>query len=382
MSSSPIFSRSSATYRRPHQASTSVSPPGPPTPPVDASPNPRPIAQLLAFVVVVFLGLLQFLPATHFRHPSDPLRKWVPFDSGSPVSSSFSRSVASEDGKIHIVSWMDCLDLRVLVVLANSTLSNSRYPDKVHFHFFIPEGHDDKVSYFKLKVLFPHSDLEIFGQEEVKEKVRTANSGIVYAGRSFEEIVPFVIPTIHRSWGKFIYISPNVIVKGRVEELLEANLTSYAVAVIEDCSKRLDNYVNSEVLAAIQRTASKSWISGTPYAMKACMPDSSILLIDPRKLDKDLVEAILWWSKVLNWSERSSPKNPAIALALHGRYSKLSSSWLLGHSRRGTGKEIMIIPYDGPTNMCSGFGNGPSQSVPGNIWKQYLPPMADRILGS
>ena len=94
------------------------------------------------------------------------------------------------------------------------------------------------------------------------------------------------------------------LLQGRVEELLEANLTSYAVAVIEDCSKRLDNYVNSEVLAAIQRTASKSWISGTPYAMKACMPDSSILLIDPRKLDKDLVEAILWWSKVLNWSER------------------------------------------------------------------------------
>jgi hypothetical protein len=28
---------------------------------------------------------------------------------------------------VHVVSWMDCLDLRVLAVLANSTLSSSRF---------------------------------------------------------------------------------------------------------------------------------------------------------------------------------------------------------------------------------------------------------------
>lgn len=32
-----------------------------------------------------------------------------------------------EDGMIHVVSWMDCLDLRFLAVLANSTLSSSRF---------------------------------------------------------------------------------------------------------------------------------------------------------------------------------------------------------------------------------------------------------------
>lgn len=104
-----------------------------------------------------------------------------------------------------------------------------------------------------------------------------------------------------------VYIIENFVLdllQGRVEELVRANLSSYAVAAIEDCSKRLDNYVDSEVLAAIQRTASKPWISGTPYKMKACMPDSSVLLINPSKLDKDLLEAILWWSTVLNWSER------------------------------------------------------------------------------
>lgn len=91
--------------------------------------------------------------------------------------------------------------------------------------------------------------------------------------------------------------------QGRIEEL-GTNLTSHAVAVTEDCSERLDNYVHPEVLAAIQRTASKPWISVTPYAMKACMLKSSILVIDPRKLDEDLGKAILWWSRVLNWNKR------------------------------------------------------------------------------
>lgn len=32
-----------------------------------------------------------------------------------------------EDTMVHIVSWMNCLDLRSLAILANSTLSNSRF---------------------------------------------------------------------------------------------------------------------------------------------------------------------------------------------------------------------------------------------------------------
>lgn len=38
-----------------------------------------------------------------------------------------------------------------------------RYPELVHFHFFVPEELDEKVSYYKLKVLFPHSNLELLG---------------------------------------------------------------------------------------------------------------------------------------------------------------------------------------------------------------------------
>ena len=37
-----------------------------------------------------------------------------------------------ENKMVHIVSWMDCLDLRSLAILANSTLSSSRFVPITH----------------------------------------------------------------------------------------------------------------------------------------------------------------------------------------------------------------------------------------------------------
>ncbi|XVE51713.1 hypothetical protein DITRI_Ditri02bG0063200 [Diplodiscus trichospermus] len=199
---------------------------------------------------------------------------------------------------------MECLDLKVLAVLANSTLSSSRFPDLVHFHFFTPQGDKDKVSFYKLKVLFPHSNLELHGQEEVTKIIRRATSEAEYESLNIEEIAPFIIPSVYQSLRKFIYVSPNLILKGRVEELTGFDLSTHAVAAAEDCSKRLNSYVNPDVLDAIQRSASKPWVSVTRYVKDACMPDLSLLLIDVRNLEKELLEAVLWWSKVLNWSDR------------------------------------------------------------------------------
>ncbi|CAL5346729.1 unnamed protein product [Camellia sinensis] len=353
-------------------------------PAVDPAPNPRPIFQWVGFGFIIFLCFLQFLlPATHFRHPSDPLREWLPFPSNlSPSSSSSTNSKASsdensgyvrahdgEDGMVHIVSWMDCLDLQVLAVLINSTLSSSRYPELFSFHFFVPEGHDDKVSYYKLKVLFPHSNLEIIWQEKVKGQIMAAYSAGEYPRPSFHEMAPFVIPTVHPTLSKFIYVSTNVIFKGGVEELLGVDLKNFAIAVAEDCSKRLSAYVNFDVLDAIQRSASNPWVSGTPYSEEACMPDLSLVFIDGSRLEKNLLEAILWWSKVLNKSERDSP-NPAVALALYNRHLKPDINY-----------KRWIHRYDGGRNIYSESCGGAIRPDVRNLWKQYLPPMSDQILG-
>ncbi|KAJ6933882.1 hypothetical protein NC651_009070 [Populus alba x Populus x berolinensis] len=309
MSSSFLPSTSFATQRRTSQKLGNPITAGPLDPCITPAPNPRPIFQFLAFGLIIFLALLQLLPATHFRDPFDPFRNWAPLHSNpsSPLRElrdARNADGGGDDGMVHVVSWMDCLDLSALAVLANSTLSSSSHPDLVFFHFFIPGGNEDKVSFYKLKVLFPHSNLEIHGQEQVKEIMRTVFSGGQYAEPSYEEIVPFIIPTVHNFLRKFIFVSANVIMKARVEELIGVDMNNYAIATAEDCSQRLKNYVNLDVLHAIQRSASKAWVSEEPYAKDSCLPDFSVLVINARKLEKDFAEIVLWWSKALNLRER------------------------------------------------------------------------------
>ncbi|KAI8546801.1 hypothetical protein RHMOL_Rhmol07G0147700 [Rhododendron molle] len=382
MSSSSFSLPRSTPHRRPVQ---STIPTDPIRTAVNQAPNERrgpAISQLLAFGLIIFLGLLQFLPATHFRDASDPFRKWVPFPSNLSSSSSskytassdensgYSRTRTVADRMVHIVSWIDCLDLRVLAVLMNSTLSCARYPELVSFHFFTPEGDSNgRVSYYKLKVLFPHSKLEIVGQEKVKELIMTAYSAGEYRP-PFDEMAPFAIPAVLPTVSKFIYVSPNVIIKGGVEELL-GDLKNFGIAVAEDCSKQLSAYINFDILDAIQRSSAKPWLSGTPYSKDACMPDLGLVVIDSTRLQKDLLEAILWWSRVLNKSERESP-SPAVALALYNRHLKLDIS-----------QDTLISRYDWGRNLnsesCDGAVRTPALE---NLWKQYLPLMSDQFLGN
>ncbi|KAK1555903.1 hypothetical protein Q3G72_033147 [Acer saccharum] len=131
MGSSYLQWRSSATSRRTPQTADEPNSLGPQqTQLMHHSPTPKPIFQFIAFGLIIFLTFLQFLlPATHFRHPSDPFRNWLPLHSNTSKLRASSNGNSSgredENGMLHIVSWMDCLDLRLLAVLANSTLSTS-----------------------------------------------------------------------------------------------------------------------------------------------------------------------------------------------------------------------------------------------------------------
>ncbi|KAL5977207.1 hypothetical protein ACLOJK_021549 [Asimina triloba] len=399
-------------------SSRSRAPPAPVIhPDIDPPPTPRPVAQFLAFALILFFTFLQFLPATHFRDPSDPLRSWIPYDSsaasqvqrklvigGEPDAvalcsqSSVSRApngeisrVASagsgEAGSIHVVSWVDCLDLRMLAVLANSTLSHSRYPEHIHFHFFIPDGYVDKVSYYKLKVLFPDSNLEILGQEEVKQKLNATVSVGEYTMPSIHALAPFIIPITHPSLSRFIYVSPDIILKGSIEELFETDLVNYGIAATEDCSKHLGDYVSFDVLDAIQRVSVKPWVSMKPYERTACPPNHDVLLISARKFEKDILESILWWTKLLNIQhKRNNQINPAVALALYGKHLKLSTAWIVGDSTptpqklNDDGKKV--LRFDGPRNVCSPEHDNHDiqHSNFGNLWEQYLPPTSSGIL--
>jgi hypothetical protein len=88
--------------------------------------------------------------------------------------------------------------------------------------------------------------------------------------------------------------------QGKIEDLAHLDFGTYAIAVVEDCSKRVGDYVNMGVLNAIQRTAEKSWVSTKPYDKDACLLDFNVLLVEPRKLEKNLVDAIKWWTTAIN----------------------------------------------------------------------------------
>lgn len=79
------------------------------------------------------------------------------------------------------------------------------------------------------------------------------------------------------------------------------NLGGYAIGAVEDCSKHLNDYLSMDVLSAIQRAgAAQSWVSKEPYDMDACLLDFDVLLVEPRKLGKNLVASIMWWANAIN----------------------------------------------------------------------------------
>ena len=73
----------------------------------------------------------------------------------------------------------------------------------------------------------------------------------------------------------------------------------YAIAAAEDCNRRLGDYVNINIVNAIQRTAAKSWVSKEPCNKNACIPDLNLLLLDGNRLEKQFFEVVQWWNKIL-----------------------------------------------------------------------------------
>lgn len=55
--------------------------------------------------------------------------------------------------------------------------------------------------------------LRKYRQKEVKEEISRAYSVGEYGSPTTDEIVPFIVPIVHPSLKKFIYVSPNVIMK-------------------------------------------------------------------------------------------------------------------------------------------------------------------------
>ncbi|TVU44755.1 hypothetical protein EJB05_04211, partial [Eragrostis curvula] len=340
-------------------------------PDVEPAPRPRPGMQKLAILAIVVLACLQFLPATHFRDPNDPRRGWIRYDgSRSPTDS------LDEIGSVDVFSWTSCLDLRTLAVLTNSTLSSSSDPQNVSFRFLIPEGGNDELPYHKLKVVLPDSNLIVTSQKVIKDKLNVATPEGNFLWSFRKELSPLLIGTTQFSKKRYVYTAGDSIIKGKIEDIARLDLGTYAIAAVEDCSKRFGDYVSIDVLNALQRTAAKSWVSTEPYDKDACLLDFDVLVVEPRRLQKNLAEAIMWWVRAVNVANPRDQIRLAIALTFYDEYLKLPSNWKRANAHSA------ILNYDGPKNVCSEDGREHEQGAHGDMWQQYLHQKSEAILSA
>ncbi|KAK3149168.1 hypothetical protein QOZ80_3AG0213840 [Eleusine coracana subsp. coracana] len=338
---------------------------------VDPAPRPRPGMQKLAIAAIVVLACLQFLPATHFRDPSNPRGGWISVDGSRKPADSL-----DDVGTVDVFTWVTCLDLRTLAVLTNSTLTSSSDAQNISFHFLIPEGGNDKLPYHKLKVVLPDSNITVTSQKQIKDKLNVATPEGNFLWSFHKELSPLLIGTTQISKKRYVYTSADSIIRGRIEDLAHLDLGSHAIAVAEDCSKRFGDYVSMDVLNAIQRTAAKSWVSTEPYDKDACLLDFDVLLVEPRKLEKNLVDAIMWWARAVNVANPRDQIRLAIALTFYGKHVKLPSNWGRANAHAD------ILTYDGPKNVCSEDGRQHEQAGHGEIWQQFLHQKSEAILSA
>lgn len=272
---------------------------------------------------------------------------------------------------VHIFSWSDDLDLRPLAVLVNSTISNSRDPGNIYFYLFIPDDWEEERSRSIFSLLFRKSNIFIQRHSVIREKAFA--SGGEDSKSDFPYFLPFYIPKIYQNLRRFIYAVPDIIVKGKVEELFQVNLTNSPVAAVEDCSHNFE-YINAK--------SSRPWVAQTPYAKNTCILDHSVLLVNVELLAKEnFMEVTKLWKKLFHTGGRDDQSDQAIMLALNGNYTKLDASWNSRESRfSGIDSDVKIFHFDGEKKPWLKQAEGRRHTNMTKIWWDYLSLTADHLL--
>lgn len=363
-------------------------PGGLPTEGVDPAPKVHPAAPWVALLLILGFLALQLYPATHFRHPKDPSRTWVPITRhesgevdhqatweeahrtwyGYSIQDAMNyrlqqdRGVEEENSRlemhqdVQIFISTDEKDLRPLAVVINSTIRNAKHPERLKFNLVIPAS-ESKLEYYKLTHFFKEASIEI-----ISEGIDLAHISelIMYRkeSKARKELatpynyVPYYLPQLlkDRDIDRIIYLDTDVVVKGDIEELYQKNLGGYPAAAARDCSQRLGTYLNFNRLEEIQtrENGSKSWLPIKPFDEEECVYNRGVLVIDVKRwIQLNVTETIEWWIKESNKAtEKESNKagkvlftyglsQPPFMLALYKNYKELELEWNV----RGLGRD-------------------------------------------
>uniref|UniRef100_A0ACD5X9A5 Uncharacterized protein n=1 Tax=Avena sativa TaxID=4498 RepID=A0ACD5X9A5_AVESA len=244
-------------------------------------------------------------------------------------------------------------------------MSSSSQPHDVSFTFLIPEGENYQLPFYKLKSVLPDSNITVTSQKKIKDKLNVATLEGNFLWSFRDELSPIIFATTQFSRKRYVYISADSIVKGKVEDLLRIDLGSYAIGAAEDCSKRLGDYASMDVLNVVQRTH-RDLVYTESYDKDACLLDFDILLVEPRNLKRSLIDSIKLWTMAVNLPNARDAIRVAMTLAFYDNYLKLPTNW----KRRNESTDILY--YDGPKDVCYGSGHKHREKASGKAWQQYL----------
>lgn len=325
-------------------------------PDIDPPPKPWPFASAFAVLAVMgFISLQFILPATHVRDPRDPHRNWIPKDQFKRTATERHNTTGeNENGSKKMESGFDDnattaqelegslifvvleeTDLRPLAVIVNSTVSNTREPEKLFFHVVVPSSLSDSDIY-KFKAIFSNYRIDLIRNGLILEKMKHV---ITSKGTNREtfgalELLPFNLPKLFPSFQRFVVLDPDIVLQGDIEELLQLDLEGHAVGAVEDCSLIFETFFSFELLAAarLSQETRKPQMPAQTYEPKTCFLDKGALVVDQKAWNqKNITEATLWWIEMFHKTGKSlyrtgHPELP-VQLALYQSYKKMNASW-------------------------------------------------------
>lgn len=255
------------------------------------------------------------------------------------------------DNFVHVCFCTDEPDLRPLTAAINSTLVFMSSPTRLFVHVVTSS---EKAEHFRssLGKALPGVRLEVHYdvllEHAIRERITYRKSSAARESlTSAFNFAPFYLDhflsprkpgntMLSRLPERLIYLDSDVIVTGDVEELVKIDLQEHAVAAVEDCSQRLQIYMNFKELNH------SGWLEPR-ISPEACVFNRGVFLVDLAKW-KELrhTEEIETWMSRYSSSKKDLYKfglsQPPWLLTLVGRYVDLGEAW----NCRGLGRDRML----------------------------------------
>ncbi|KAI5056616.1 hypothetical protein GOP47_0028434 [Adiantum capillus-veneris] len=359
---------------------------------VDPPPTPWPFVPALALLALLSLGHPPCHPLPPCWGSSPPLDSYSPshaptYETTSSVIGEMGFTTEKDERALIIVVSKD-EGLRPVFVLLNSTISNTKEPEKLHFVVILPSSIPESEC-LKLQAVLENVPVTIFRDGYIIEKMKSLLPAESASERNFKrlDVMPFYLPKMFPSFDRFVYLELDAVLQGDIEEIIQLEMESDPVAGVEDCSQQLETFFSMELLEAARVLSrnEKPALPAQPYEPKTCLFDKSTLVIDQKAWrEENVTEAVQWWIAMYHRTAESLYSNGHLELpfqlALYKKCKQLDALWNVRRPLTyADANEAKLVHFDKehkpwhqtkPTNFEKDITR---------IWWKYISPSANMV---